>query len=350
MGYDQLCISSYLTFRYVVEEGREWKPGIAATFPKVSRTKKTSVFNSKDILDYLTETLGRLSNKTTGLLLSGGIDSAILAALLAEGTRFYTIRFKAPGAIDESAAAEIYARTLGSDIIIVDVTWSDYLEHIDLLVKNKKSPLHPIEPALYTAGLQAYKDGVETLLVGNGADTIFGGMDKLLLKDWTLDEFTKRYTFIEPDIAVDNPVSMKYIYEVYLDSNGIIDVQSFLQNLHGTGIIQAFDNAIHASGCDLIAPYEDLVLRTPLNLKRIREGDPKYLLRELFEILYPGMDVPKKAPFPRPMEQWMSNWTGPKRNEFIDELEITQFTGEQKWMLFCLERFMEVYNSASRDL
>ena len=68
---------------------------------------------------------------------------------------------------------------------------------IDTLIKNKKSPLHPIEPALYIASQKIKDDGYTNILTGCNADGKFGGLDGLLSKDWELNEFIKRYSSIE---------------------------------------------------------------------------------------------------------------------------------------------------------
>ena len=44
----------------------------------------------------------------------------------------------------------------------------------------------------------------------------------------------------------------------------------------------------------------------------------------------------------RPMDVWMKEWKGPERLEFLDNLDIGQFSGEQKWLLYCLERFLNL--------
>ena len=35
---------------------------------------------------------------------------------------------------------------------------------------------------------------------------------------------------------------------------------------------------------------------------------------------------------------------GPKRKEFRDDIEIKNFSGNQKWLLYCLERFLNNYD------
>lgn len=43
---------------------------------------------------------------------------------------------------------------------------------------------------------------------------------------------------------------------------------------------------------------------------------------------------------PRPVDEYFSKWEGPKRAEFKLELDMTHFSGNQKWLLYCLERFL----------
>ena len=40
-------------------------------------------------------------------------------------------------------------------------------------------------------------------------------MDKLLAKDWTFDEFVQRYTFVDSDPVLKNPIDMKFEFEKY---------------------------------------------------------------------------------------------------------------------------------------
>jgi asparagine synthetase B (glutamine-hydrolysing) len=345
--YDRFCVSSYLAFRYVVRPDLVWKDGVPPRFPQVGGQSQIRVRDSSQILATL-RTLMRASceSRSVGILLSSGIDSAILAALMPPGSDAYTIRFAADRAVDETVGAGRYARRWGLNLHVVDVTWSDYLDLMPGLFRTKKSPLHPVEVGLFKAASRAASDGVHDLVIGNGADSTFGGLDKLLSRDWTFDEFVKRYTFIEPQSVVREPVSMRPVYEHYRLGDGI-DVIGFLKLLHGTGVIQAFDHAIGAAGCKTIEPYERLVLDAPLDLERIRKGESKYLLREVFEQLYGDLEIPRKIAFARPMDQWMKDWEGPRRPEFRDDLDMERFSGDQKYLMFCLESFMNCFDLVS---
>ena len=96
---------------------------------------------------------------------------------------------------------------------------------------------------------------------------------------------------------------------------------------------------------DFIDPYELLKMSKPLDLGRIRNGDTKYLIRDLFRMKYPETTVPIKRPMPRPVDAYFANWEGPKRKEFRDDIDISKYSGNQKWLLYCLERFLNNYDN-----
>ena len=87
----------------------------------------------------------------------------------------------------------------------------------------------------------------------------------------------------------------------------------------------------------------DNYLAAPIDYNRIRNGESKYIIREAFKKLYPDFDIPKKIPMPRPVNEWMNEHyiDGPKREEFIPHC-TDNMTGDQKWMVYCLERFLNL--------
>lgn len=102
---DPDCISAYLALRCMPWRDKAWRPGAAPQLPERHAAALTPVATAAGIRRALTLQLTAADPQTTGLLLSGGIDSAILAAMLPAGTHTYTIRFVAQDAIDESAQA-----------------------------------------------------------------------------------------------------------------------------------------------------------------------------------------------------------------------------------------------------
>jgi len=347
MSCDPFCLSSCLAFRYVAKAGCKWKPGVIPDFPSASTHPAKRVGTSEEILAGLTEALAPIQGREdVGLLLSGGMDSAILAALLPRGTRAYTIRFLADGAVDETEWAARYAAKSGLPLTVIDVAWNDYEESMDTLMRRKRSPLHAVEVGLYKAACRASADGLRHLIVGNGADSTFGGLDKLLARDWTFSDFAARYSFVHPEDVLVDPISVQNVFEPYRRGD-CIDVQSFLKVVHGLGIIQAFENAIGAAHCFMVAPYEELALDGVLDIARIRRGESKYLVRTLFARLYPEFTAPNKIPFARPMDRWLGSWQGPSRPEFRRDLDWSRFNGEQRWILYTLNRFLGLIDGDS---
>ncbi len=337
------CISSCLTFRYVVAGGIGWRDGLVPEFPRVDPGQQVKVRTADDVLAALQKIVERDLTDATGILLTGGMDSADHPAMLPPGTHAYTIRFIAPGAVDESGQAAEYAKQCLLEHTVLDITWDNYGADVDTLMRNKKAPLHPVEVGLLAAARQAKADGINRLVLGNGADSTFGGLDKLLSRDWTFDEFVTRYTFVEPAPVVRKPIGMRDAYEHYRAGDGV-DVIGFLKVVHGLGVVQAFENAIHTGTCSIMAPYEELVLDAPLDIAKIRGGRSKYIVRDVFNRLYPGMGEPDKIAFARPMDAWLADWAGPRRPEFRDDLDISAYTGDQKWIIYCLERFLDIHN------
>ncbi len=346
MTVDRFCASAYLTFRYVPDASAEWIPGARPGVPELHAEEQIPVATADGIMDSLRRVIDHTQGEEqVGLLLSAGMDSAILAALMPPGTLVYTIRFDATGAIDESPQAAQYAQRWGHRHRVITVTWADYLGCMDRLMVRKRSPLHPVEPALATAARIAREDGITRFVLGIGADSTFGGLDKLLSRDWSYDAFRRRYTFLDPAIALTDPVDVEPVFHPYKRGEGV-DVLGFLKVVHGLGIVQAFENAFAAQGAQTLCPFEALRLDGPLDLERVRRGDSKYLLREVFRRLY-GADPVEKIPFARPMDVWLGSYGGPRHPDFRRDFELEGLTGDQRWLIYCLDRFMSLVDGGN---
>ena len=150
-----------------------------------------------------------------GLLLSGGMDSGILASYL-PGADAYTFRFLGGEyQKEELRRAEIFAERNGMTLHYVDIGWEQVREALPAVMRSKGGPVHSIEPRIYLAAQQAKADGVGLMIIGDASDYVFGGMDKLLSKDWTYDEFVRRYIYVDPFEVLREPVSMDYVFERY---------------------------------------------------------------------------------------------------------------------------------------
>lgn len=180
------------------------------------------------------------------------------------------------------------------------------------------------------------------MVIGDASDYVFGGMDKLLSKDWRFDEFYHRFIYVEPDDVLKDPVDMRPVFEPFRKGE-YIDYMGMLDTITVDESYSSYKNAFEAADMPYQDPYEILKMAEPLDLSRIRGGESKYLIRELFRMKYPEFPVPEKVPMPRPVDLYFANWTGPKREEFREDLDMSKFTGNQKWLLWCLERFLDKY-------
>ena len=336
-------MSSYLAFRYIEQEGMDFYEGLChENIPLPNSELFTYVRTADDIDVAIQKVFDSLKGEKLGICLSGGMDSAILASYM-RGCDAYTFRFLGGEyQKEELARAEYYAKYYNLKLHYVDINWDTVEKCLEPVIREKNAPVHSIEPQLYQAALQAKQDGVTRLIVGESSDLIFGGMDQLLSKDWSVEDFQKRYTFLDPSCVLKESVDMSYLYERYRQGDRI-DFLHFMDDVFSRESSSSYYNAFKAADMPYTDPYALLRMSEPLDLNRVRNGESKYLIRELMQKKYPEIPVPDKVPMPRPVDEYFKNWSGPKRPEFRRDIDMSQFTGNQKWQMYCLEYFLNMY-------
>ena len=334
------CASSFLAFRYIYDDNKDFAKSLYhRTYKQHVDDKKTLVKTAVDIDEALKKVFEKLEGKKLGILLSGGMDSAILASYMT-GSDAYTFRFfNGKFQCDELARAEVFAKEYGLKLHYVDISWDTVIKNIDIVMKNKSSPVHSIEPQICEAALLAKKDGIDVMVIGDAADYVFYGMDGLLSKDWLFDDFYKRMIYIEPSKVLNNPVDMHYVFERYRKGK-YIDFIEIYNSIITDESYASYENAFASAKMKYIDPYELLKMADPVDLNKIRNGESKYLIRDLFKMKYPSIDVPEKNPMPRPVDEYFKNWKGPTRPEFKNGLDMSSFSGNQKWLIWSLEKFL----------
>ncbi|WP_197017880.1 asparagine synthase C-terminal domain-containing protein [Succinivibrio dextrinosolvens] len=336
-------MSSFLALRYIERENYDFSEKLQYNHHQTKKKNKLLVNSAQDIDLTIQTQLTKLKNKyhKIGILLSGGMDSAILASYL-KGSEAYTFRFlRGDFQKEELERAEYYANYYGLKLHYVDIDWGTVRVNLRDLMISKGGPVHSIEPQICQAAKKAKSDGIELMIIGDGSDYVFGGMDLLLSKDWTFDEFYERYIYIKPESVLKNPISIKYLFERYRKKEKI-DFVHFLEDIATEESYESYFNAFYTANLKYYDPYANLKLSTPLDLERIRNGESKYFIRELFKHKYPDIEVPNKNPMPRPVDMYFSNWQGPKRDEFLTSIDISKFNGNQKWLIWCLEKFLNI--------
>ncbi|MCR5497005.1 MAG: adenylyltransferase/cytidyltransferase family protein [Paludibacteraceae bacterium] len=336
------CMSSYLAFRYIECDEKDFYEDLHhKNIDLLPDEDKMPVKTADEIGLAIDKQISMFKGKKRGILLSGGMDSAIVASYM-NGGEAYTFRFLGGDfQKEELARAEYYAKYYNLNLHYVDITWDTVLDYVDACMKAKCAPVHSIEPQILQAALQAKNDGVEVMFVGESSDLVFGGMDKLLSKDWMFDEFMNRYMFTDPNEVLKNPVDMSYLFERYRQGKNI-DFLSFMDNVFSIESSSSYWNAFAIANMPYYDPYAHLKMSEPLDLYRVRNGEPKYLIRELMAKRYPDIPVPDKNPMPRPVDFYFKDWTGPTRPEFKRNIDMSRYSGNQKWQMWCLERFLNM--------
>lgn len=341
------CLSSYMAFRYIWKDGMDFYPGFTHhNFQPLQAEERIPVTTAADIDREIQQQIDALYQQydSIGILLSGGMDSANIASYLKSGSHAYTF-ISSTGVFDDDAErAKQYCQKFQLQHHLIDITFDDYKKYTPIVMASKWAPVHSIEPQIYKAAIQAKKDGVQMILVGESADLIFGGMDKLITPEWTFDTFVKRYTFLEPSLVLRHPVSQNERFEPYRIGNNGIDVLRFMDDVFSIESSSSYLNAFAAAQLPYYDPYARLVMAEPLDMKRVRNGEPKYLVREFYAMKYPELPIPFKIPMPRPVDEIFKDWDGPSRPEFRSDIPMQTLTGNQKWQLWCAELFLNLFD------
>ena len=338
----EYCSSSFLMFRLIEDENKSFfdmiKPNIIQPFDD-----RVPIRTSKELEESLrSQVEACVADGKTALALSGGIDSAILAKFMPKGSKAYTFRCIVPGmeVTNEVPIARKYAEECELQHETIEVYWEDFEKYAPVLMKHKGAPIHSIEVQIYKAALKAKEDGFKRLLFGESADCLFGGLSNILSQDWRIGDFIERYQYVAPYKVLRNP---QYVLEPFIrhERNGYIDAHEFMSTEFYKESINSYLNASQTAGIDVIMPYAHCYLAGDLDYNRIRKGENKYLVREVFKHLYPVFLVPPKTPMPRPMNEWLMKWEGPKREEFYPHC-TNGMNGDQKWLVWILEKFLNM--------
>lgn len=336
-------MSSFLMYRTLVKPGYKYNRDGNDCY-KVSNSKELEYSLSQQMKKLLSQ-----DDKKIALALSGGIDSAILAKYMPKNSTVYTFQCKVPGVevTNEVPKANRYAKECGLNQKVVEIYWEDFEKYAPVLMRHKAAPIHSIEVQIYKAALQAKADGFDTLVFGESSDVNYGGMDGLLSRDYTEEEFVNRYEYVNPVDALKEGIEIaEPVREFVNKDTGLVDVHQFNRSFFFKEGLASYTNACECAGIEFVAPFSNTWLAEPLDIERVRAGENKYLVRDVFSRLYPGWEIPQKTPMPRPMGEWLKDWKGPQRSEFIPDCQ-KGMTGDQKWLVWVLEKWMDMEESGT---
>lgn len=304
------------------------------------------VANSQELEEALARQVrSAAADGKAAIALSGGIDSAVLARFMPRESVAYTFKCVIPGVqvVDEVPNAARYAAECGLQHRIIEIYWEDIEAFLPDLMSAKQFPVHSIEVQIYKAALRAKTDGFDRIIFGESADCLYGGLNQVLSRDWTFGDFVERYSYVMPYKVLKRGTVILAPFEDHVDKNGFIDVHGFYQDKFFKESTASYINATRLAGVEAVMPYAHTRMISPLDYARVRAGENKYLVREVFNKLYPGFAIPAKTPMPRPTNEWFKLWNGPVREEFWPNC-ISGMSGDQKWLVYCLEQYMNMFD------
>ncbi len=337
------CASSFLMHRMIYDGKKAFSKNYP---PRLYRGRKNvdMVYTSDDLEKSLKRQIEEsTADGKTAIALSGGIDSAIMARFMPKGSKSYTFKCIVPGkkVEDETEQAARYAEECGLKHEIIEIYWEDALDYSPLLMTHKGAPIHSIEFQIYKACAKAKNDGFKRIIFGESADNNYGGMSKLVEGIWLFGEYVDRYSYVKPYHVLKDYRMVLEPFIKHTDVKGYVDPHEHCRNEFFREAMGTYNNPAETAGIEMICPYANTYMACDMDFERIRAGEGKYLIREIFKRLYPGWDMPQKLPMPRPMNEWMANWQGPLRSEFWPNC-TQNMTGDQKWLVWSLEKFLNI--------
>lgn len=410
-NYSKEGISSFLTYRYPISthtmfedfkkldsavyfkddmEYPYWRP----TFAEKPTTEDTAVNQIRVLLRKSIEKLIK-GKRRIGAMLSGGLDSSLIVAMLRKDfpdkeIYTYSVGFYGDDEFEfsDSVANEFSTNHKKFILGLDDITDCNENSLINALIRKKSAPLHPNELPLAIAQQQAKLDCCDIVLCGEGADDIFGGYGRNLrmylnfdkqkstflekiLADYRYFSIEERQRLIRPEFLVsDITLSEKIMHEC-----SSIDIRNqmlyFIQRLHTKGLIERGMNALAFNGFHAGFPFIDMDLVnyanslpfamkvkyhdgysdsdfTNISYKDVSEkyDTPKYILKKMAE-QYLSTDITyrKKYGFPVPFEKWLANTNILKLdNTVFNSSDVSYLNGWKKYMVINLNTFIKIFN------
>lgn len=129
-----------------------------------------------------------MSDVPLGALLSGGIDSslivAIMSGLVGSRVKTFSVGFESAGPLSELPYAKMISEKFGTDHYEIVVGYDDMVENLPKLVWHQDEPV--TEPAAIPTYMvsRLAREHVVVVLTGEGADELFAGYPQYGLEPW----------------------------------------------------------------------------------------------------------------------------------------------------------------------
>lgn len=161
------------------------------TYKKI-KDEKTALQNIEKILiDSIEKRL--IADVEVGTLLSGGIDSSLISTIYSQisGKKIHTfsVGYKTNTKYSELPYANLVAKDIKSNHTALEIEQQQYIESLDEVFENLEEPhADPAAIPLFSLAKEIKKQGIKTVLSGEGSDELFLGYDNYA-------KFLKYYSF-----------------------------------------------------------------------------------------------------------------------------------------------------------
>ncbi|BBG64836.1 asparagine synthetase [glutamine-hydrolyzing] [Hydrogenimonas sp.] len=175
--------------------------------------RRYDLLEAEEVEELIAESVGYrlVSDVPVGALLSGGVDSSLVAAvaqrMMPQPLPTFTVGYEGYRKYDERRFAEKVAEHIGSDHREFVMGVDDFLESADELFEHLDEPLgDPAAIPLWFLSRRVKESGVKVLLSGDGADELFFGYrpyyemadieraEDLKYRNWLRNYFRSNYS------------------------------------------------------------------------------------------------------------------------------------------------------------
>lgn len=164
---------------------RYWRPQIAAT-PRRD-VSETEAVERLDELLRVSVARRLVADVPVGILLSGGLDSSLIAALAAQAKpdlTTFTVRVAGAEGFDESPHSIAVARHLGVRHEIVELGEPDMVRALDVVSQRLSEPLGDSSLLPTYLVCRAARRSMTVALSGDGADELFAGYPNFVVQQY----------------------------------------------------------------------------------------------------------------------------------------------------------------------
>ncbi|SCL35637.1 asparagine synthase (glutamine-hydrolysing) [Micromonospora pallida] len=414
---DPVALAHYLSFHSIVPPPRTILRGVAklppATIrayepdgrvtervywdPSFTRHPDRLDWSERDWQDALHESLTTavrrrmVADVPVGVLLSGGLDSSLVVALLAEqgqrGLATFSIGFEAVGGRegDEFRYSDLVAKTFDTDHHQIRIAANDLVPPLEAAVAAMSEPMVSHDCVAFYLLSETVSRHVKVVQSGQGADEILGGYHwypplARIDRDAALDTYAKAFfdrdaaglaRVLNPAWLADGDPAREFVAahlaragaSTAVDAGLRIDTQIMLTD----DPVKRVDNMTMAHGLEARVPFLDhefveLAATCPPELKLAQDG--KGVLKEIGRRVLPWEVIDRpKGYFPVPglthlegkvLDRVRDALHAPEarrrdlyRADYVDALltdpnaELTPLNGNKLWQLGLLEMWLQ---------